>query len=93
MEFGTQFSSGKELRQTPAIITDKNGSLRLEMARDHPMLVQHSRFHTQGWRANGDVSLFLSKSDPDNHLLMKYLQWRNMYLVMLVKATSPLVLL
>jgi hypothetical protein len=65
----------------------------LEMAGDHPMLVQHSRFHTQGWRANGDVSLFLSKSDPDNHLLMKYLQWRNMYLVMLVKAISPLVLL
>jgi hypothetical protein len=57
MEFGTEFSSGKELRQTPAIITDKNGSLRLEMARNHPMLVQHSRFHTQGWRANGDVSL------------------------------------
>ena len=48
MEFGTEFSSGKELRQTPAIITDKNGSLRLEMAGDHPMLVQHSRFHTQG---------------------------------------------
>jgi hypothetical protein len=66
MEFGTEFSSGKELRQTPAIITDKNGSLRLEMARDHHMLVQHSRFHTQGWRANGDVSLILSKSDPDN---------------------------
>jgi hypothetical protein len=64
------------------------------MAGDHPMLVQHSRFHTQGWRANGDVSLFLSKSDPDNHLLMKYLQWRNMYLVMLVdlsEVNDPLV--
>jgi hypothetical protein len=33
---------------------------------DHPMLVQHSRFHTQGRRANGDASLILSKSDPDN---------------------------
>ena len=30
------------------------------------MLVQHSRFHTQGRRANGDASLILSKSDPDN---------------------------
>ncbi len=49
-----------------AIVNDKNGSLRLEMSRDHPMLVQHSRFHTQGWRANGDISLILSKSPPEN---------------------------
>ena len=66
MEFGTETSPGKELRETPAIVHDKNGCLRLEMVRDHPMLVQHSRFHTQGWRANGDVSLILSKSDPEN---------------------------
>ena len=45
---------------------DRNGSLRLEMARDHPVLVQHSKFHTQGWRANGDISLILSKRDPSN---------------------------
>lgn len=36
------------------------------MERDHPVLVQHSKFHTQGWRANGDISLILSKSDPSN---------------------------
>ena len=36
------------------------------MARDHPMLVQHSRFHTQGWRANGDVSLIVSKTNPES---------------------------
>jgi hypothetical protein len=36
------------------------------MSRDHPSLVQHSRFHTQGWRVNGDVSLIISKSDPEN---------------------------
>ena len=36
------------------------------MARDHPKLVQHSRYHTQAWRANGDISLILSKSGPDN---------------------------
>ena len=30
------------------------------------MLVQNSRFHTQGWRANGDISIILSKSDPNN---------------------------
>jgi hypothetical protein len=66
MEFGTKSSPGKEIRETPALVKDKNGSLRLEMSRDHPSLVQHSRFHTQGWRANGDVSLIISKSDPEN---------------------------
>ena len=66
MEFGTDKYPGKLLRQQPAIVKDKNASLRLEMARDHPMLVQHSQFHTQGWRANGDISIILSKSDPKN---------------------------
>ena len=36
------------------------------MPRDHPMLVQHSRIHTQAWRANGDISLILPKSGTDN---------------------------
>ena len=38
------------------------------MPRGHPMLVQHSRVHTQAWRANGDihVSIILSKSGTDN---------------------------
>ena len=66
MEFGNEQSPGKQLRKSPAIVKDKNGSLRLEMARDHPQLVQHSRFYTQGWRANGDISLILSKSSPEN---------------------------
>lgn len=56
----------KQLRSSHAIVKDKNGSLRLEMERDHPVLVQHSKFHTQGWIANGDISLILSKSDPSN---------------------------
>lgn len=56
----------KQVRSSPAIVKDRNGSLRLEMERDHPVLVQHSRFHTQGLRANGDISLILSKSDPSN---------------------------
>ena len=66
MEFGTDKNPGKEIRDTPTIQRDKNGSLRLEMERDHPMLVQHSQYHTQGWRANGDISLILSQSPPDN---------------------------
>lgn len=66
MEFGPKDTPGKALRDNAAIVKDKNGSLRLEMPRDHPMLVQHSMYHTQGWRANGDISLILSKSSPDN---------------------------
>jgi hypothetical protein len=29
------------------------------------MLVQHSKFHTQCWRANGNISLILSKCSPE----------------------------
>jgi hypothetical protein len=66
MEFGSLSSPGKELRSDPAIVRDKNRSLRLEMPRDHPLLVQHSRYHTQGWRDNGDISVILFKNDPNN---------------------------
>lgn len=37
-----------------------------EMERDHPYLVQHSRLHTKWWRAYGDFSSNLSKSDSSN---------------------------
>ena len=66
MEFGSTESPGRILRDAPCLVKDKNGSLRLEMERDHPMLVQHSQYHTQAWRANGDISLILSKNGPDN---------------------------
>ncbi|KAL4234881.1 hypothetical protein ACF0H5_006523 [Mactra antiquata] len=65
MEFGSVKNPGKMLRDKPAIINDRNGRLRLEMERDHPFLVQHSALHTQGWRANGDISFILNKSDSD----------------------------
>ena len=29
------------------------------------MLVQHSQYHTQAWRANGNISLIISKNGPD----------------------------
>ena len=66
MEFGSEEVPGKTLRDKPAIVKDKNGSMRLELERDHPILVQHSQYHTQGWRANGDISLILSKAGADN---------------------------
>ena len=66
MEFGTVENPGKPLRSKPAVVKDRNKCDRLELERDHPMLVQHSQFHTQGWRANGDISLILSRSSPDN---------------------------
>ena len=66
MEFGSESKPGKEIKSCPALVKDKNGCLRLEMERDHPMMVQHSQIHTQGWRANGDMSIILSDSGPDN---------------------------
>ena len=66
MEFGKMSAPGKVLRSDPALVKDRNGSLRLEMARDHPMIVQNSQIQTQAWRANSDISLILSKSSPDN---------------------------
>ena len=56
----------KTIREAPGIVKDINKAKRLEMARDHPNLVQYSRLHTQGWRANGDMSLILSKRGTEN---------------------------
>ena len=66
MEFGSEFRPGKKLHNGPEIVDDHNGAPRLEMPRDHPRMVQHSRYQMQSWRANGDVSLILSNSSPDN---------------------------
>ena len=66
MEFGSEFCSGKKLRNDPEIVGDHNGAPRLEMPRDDPHVVQHSCYQIQCWRANGDVSLILSNSPPDN---------------------------
>ena len=66
MEFGSEFSPGKKLRNDPEIVGDHNGAPRLEMPRDHPRVVQRSRYQMQFWRANGDASLILSNSPPDN---------------------------
>jgi len=44
----------------------KKKCLRLEMKRDHLFLVQHSKFHTHRWRANGDMSSILSTSGPNS---------------------------
>ena len=57
-EFGTPDEPGKELRDEPAILKDKNGSTRLVQARNHPRIVQHSKVHLQAWRANGDTIHF-----------------------------------
>ena len=66
MEFGSEFQPGKKLRNAPDVVEDHNGAPRLEMPRDHPRVVQHSRYQVQSWRANGDVSVILSSSPPDN---------------------------
>ena len=60
------------MRSKPAIVKDKNNCDRLELERDHPMLVQHSKYHTRGWRANGDKSLILSRSYLDDLSVDEY---------------------
>ena len=49
-----------------ALVKDRNGSMRLE--RDHPVLLQHSKSHTQGWRANGIFLRFYLKVILPIHL-------------------------
>ncbi|CAH3141297.1 unnamed protein product [Porites lobata] len=66
MEFGSEYRPGKKIHSNPEIVEDHNGAPHLEMPRDHPRVVQHSRYQLQSWRANGDVSLILSNSPPDN---------------------------
>ncbi|XP_053372848.1 uncharacterized protein LOC128546392 [Mercenaria mercenaria] len=66
MDFGTENNPGKHVHDHAEIVKDRNRSLRLEMPRDHPALVQNSRYHTQVWWANGDISFILSKSNPEN---------------------------
>ena len=66
MEFGSEFRPGKKLQSGPEIVEDHNGAPSLEMPHDHPRLVQHSRYQLQSRRANGDVSLILSNSSPEN---------------------------
>ena len=43
MEFGSEFRPGKKVHSNPEIVEDHNGAPRLEMPRDHPRVVQHSR--------------------------------------------------
>lgn len=59
-------SAQGKIHSNPEIVEDHNGAPRLEMPRDHSRVVQHSRYQLQSWRANGDVSLILSNSPPDN---------------------------
>ena len=66
LEFGRQKYPDKSIRQEPAIVHAKSGSTVLEMKRDHPRAVQHSSTQTQAWRANGDISLIMSKISPVN---------------------------
>lgn len=56
----------KQKRSSPAIVKDRNGSLRRGIKSDHPVFEQHSTFHTKGWRANDDIFLILSKSGSPN---------------------------
>ena len=55
MEYASEFHRGKEHRDSAAVVKDRNGALRLKLPRDHPRVIQHSRYQLQLWRANCDV--------------------------------------
>ena len=63
--FGSVENPSKPLRCNPAIVKDKNKCYRLVLEMNRPMLVKHSKYHTQGWRANRDIPLILPRSNPD----------------------------
>ena len=80
---GCQMEFPKPLRDAPAIVKDINKTMRLEMPPDHPVLVQHSKWHIQAWRANDDISLILQ--------LMISWPLKNILLVMPARTISQLV--
>ena len=57
---GKSQAAGKPARDAPALVTEC-GRVRLEMRRDHPMLVQHIRIVLQAWRANADSALIVDQ--------------------------------
>ena len=66
MKFGGKFHPGKKLHTQPEIVNDHNAAPHLEMPCDQPHVIQHFSYQLQSERANGDVSLILSNSSPDN---------------------------
>ncbi|EDO41537.1 predicted protein [Nematostella vectensis] len=64
MEFGSEYHRGKQRRENPDIVTDRNWADLLEVARDHPRVVRYSRYNLQSWRANCELCAIFSP--PDN---------------------------
>ena len=91
MEFGSKFCPGKKLRNDSEIVEDHNGAPRLEMPRYHACVVPHFRYQIQSWRANGDVSLILSNSPPDNPSTDDIIAITGYVVAMLARIVNPLV--
>lgn len=73
MEAGTEATAGKcdtpgwALQTDPSIdVDEKRGFKRIRCVRNTPRLQQHSRPHLQSWRGNGDVTVIVIESHPDN---------------------------
>ena len=77
MEFGTSLNPGKPLRENPAIVRDRNGSLRLEMPRDHLHWSNIPNIILRLGEQMETFPLFCQKMDLKTLLLMKSLQLKN----------------
>ena len=57
---------GWETRPLPGIEPDPRGYEKLALGGNVRRTTQHSVAHTIAWKANGDVSVLLLRSDPEN---------------------------
>merc|ERR1712112_756904 len=57
---------GRETRLLPGILPDPRGYEKLSLQRNVRRMTQHSVIHTIAWKANGDVSVLLMRSGPEN---------------------------
>ena len=57
---------GWPTRSDPGVEPGPRGYEKIALPRNVRRMTQHSVIHTIGWKANGDVSVLLLRSDPDD---------------------------
>jgi hypothetical protein len=62
---GEADTPGFELRDGPAIVSDKRGFQRLEVTRNHDRVVQSSLDMLRSWRGNCDFQIMIYDCDPN----------------------------
>lgn len=63
-DYGKGNTPGFPLRDSPEMVRDFRGFMRLELPRNHRRILQTSLWLSQGWRANCDIQFLLYDCDP-----------------------------